>query len=225
MKWMLLALALSSTVGCMVPNDSTIRVLAAHALKAGGETDKCEAEEIQLLAGSLDISAGVDYFIQFDLESDFQQINTTTGSQVIADDSRNIFFGEEVIFTYTSTPALVFEQESQPLHFVVKPNAAGLVRLGLITRKADAVLFQNVKVPEDPLDLRVQLEFRGKLASGQSVRSNSIVYPIVVFTSNFPGCQTGQLRVGNGPCGGSGGQDGHPVLCCDPDPTDATKCK
>jgi hypothetical protein len=222
MKWILPALALCCSFGC-ITNDSPIRLLGAHPLKVS-DTD-CAAEDVQIISGRLDVSAQPSYLLQFDLESDMQRINTNTGGTSIADESRNNFYANEVILSYTSTPALTFEQESVPVHFVVEPGSPAIVRMNILTRKAYTVLSQNVLVPSDKLDLRLQLEFRGYLASGQKLRSNSIVYPISVFTSGFTGCPANTLLTRTGPCGSTGGQDGAPVICCPVDPADTTKCK
>ncbi len=221
MKWILPALALCASVGCAVPNDSPIRILGARPLKPS-DTD-CAAFEEMILAGSLDIGAQPAYFVQLDMQSDLQQIDTSTGGQKLADGSRNNFYGNEMLVTYSSTPALTFEQESVPIHFVIEPGADAFVRLNLLSRKALDVLTAGVGT--DTIDLRVQLEFRGALASGQKLRSNTIVYPIEIRDSGFAGCAMGTLLKRNGPCGNWGGQDGIPVVCCPVDPADPTKCK
>jgi hypothetical protein len=223
MKWNLIALASALALaasGC-ITNDSPIRILGARPL----DSESCDALDVLRVAGSLDISARGSYYIQLDMESDLQSITTTSGGTAIADGSRNNFYGNEIVLTYTSTPSLNFEVESVPLHFVVEPNAEAFIRMSLVSDKAARTL-ANAVLLGDTVDLRVQLEFRGVLASGQKLRSNSIIYPITVFNSGFAGCNPAtEIVVPNGPCGSSGGQDGARALCCLFDPGDRTKCQ
>jgi hypothetical protein len=217
------SLALVFAAGCSI-NDSAVRILGARPLDVVDEGGtECETRDEQLLSGSLDIAAQSSYIIQLDMESDLQAINTTSGGQVIADPSRNNFYGRTIFFEYSSTPALTFELEEVPIHFVVEPQSDSAVRLGLISFKAAQVLSSAV-LPGDVVELAVGLEIRGQLASGQPIRTNKITYPITIYNSGFAGCPAGTLLRRNGPCGATGGQDGTVPSCCTADPANPTVC-
>lgn len=205
-------------VGC-VPNDSPIRLLGARPLLPS-EDGTCEAADYQLLAGSLDVSAIDRYLIQFDMQSDLQQISTTVGGETIAGPGRNDFFANEIVFSYEASPSFGFEQEAIPIHFVIPAGAGSdksYVILNLIAPKAAQQLTTWAPTgagipPDQPYNLTVTLQARGNLQSGQPITTNEVSYPIRVFNSGFPGCPGG-AQARTGPCGLPGGQDGSAVYC------------
>jgi hypothetical protein len=205
-------------VGC-VPNDSPIRLLGARPLLPS-DTGECKAAEIQLLSGSLDVSATNAYVIQFDVQSDLQQISTTVGGETVAGPGRNDFFANEIVYSYASTPSFAFEQEAKPVHFVVPAGAGSdksFVILNLIAPKAAQQLTTWVPTgagipPDQPYNLNVTIQARGNLQSGQAITTNQVTYPIRVFNTGFAGCPGG-AQARTGPCGSVGGQDGSAVYC------------
>lgn len=211
------ALALGA-LGC-VSTDDPIRLLGVRSLT--GDAESCEASDIQLVAGSLDVSGTTFYVAQFDMESSLQQLSSSSGGETIAGANRNDFFADEVVLSYTSTPSQPFEEERVPMHFVLPPGASrddSFLRMNIIGPKAAQRLVDNV-TPGNTLDLVVTLEVRGHLASGQDVSSNPVSYPISIFNSGFAGCTSPLILAGTGPCGLPGGQDGSRPGCIDPTAT------
>ncbi|MFZ5468526.1 MAG: hypothetical protein ACOZIN_03725 [Myxococcota bacterium] len=205
------ACAAGVLAGCAV-SDDPIRLLGTHALQ-----QDCEASEFQLVRGSLDISSTSNYFIQFEMESSLQATTTESGGEQLAGANRNDFFAEEIVFTYSSTPSIPFEQERVSMHFVLPPEAArdqSTLNTSLIGPKAGQRLSDSLPNAGDELELLVTAQLRGKLASGQSVSSNTVDYPIHVFRSGtpLPLCAPGEVLTG-GPCGTVGGQDGTVPVC------------
>ena len=208
------------------PSDSPIRILGAHSLKTG--PGPCAVEgTIQQLSGSLDISAAQSYGIQFDVLSDLQPIVTSSSGTILATEDRNTFFGKGLILSYTSIPAKTFDPEEQiPIHMAIPPGAGtapSFVIIDLLTTKAAQRLYDSV-VPGENIQVSAKFTIVGELASGGAIRSNTVTFPIKVFSSGFKGCTpltagdggitVPNPRALNGPCGLPGGQDGTQPGCC-----------
>lgn len=205
--------ALAFSVTSCIANDSPVRILASRPIEQG----KCEVKigsNVQQYGGSLDIAVRSTYYIQFDIRSELQPVEVTSGGQKLATGDRNDFFANELVFNYTSIPSQSFETERQAVNIVItsdKPDHALLVNL--IGPKAAQRLSDALASPGSELDLNVSLELRGRLSGGQPLVTNRATYPIHVYRSGFAGCGNLGPLASNGPCG-SGGQDGFPVICC-----------
>ncbi|HZH04474.1 MAG TPA: hypothetical protein VEY30_11880 [Myxococcaceae bacterium] len=216
MKRILAVVAIAwGVTGCSSP-ESSVRILNGYALQSGEAAGgACERQEIAQYRGSLDISANSSYLLAFGTESDFQSVNTTVGTDTIADGSRNNFIGDQIVFSYMSEPSLPFEEERTNIHFVIEPGANGddsFVILDLLGPKAAELLRNNVSVGNSA-ELQISFYVKGKTAAGGDVETNTVAYPITIRNTGFAGCPGGDFVL-NGPCGGFGGQDGIPAGCC-----------
>ena len=206
-------LALLSAACAPVGSDSPIRLLGASALS--GTASSCAAsKDVESIDGSLDISASQQFWMAFNKQSDMQPLTTTVNSEVLAGPDRNDFIADQMIFTYSSTPALPFEPETQGVYGVIKAGEqSGTIKLNLLAPNA-AQLLQAKLGRGDSVELVATFTLSGALASGQKLKSNTIAFPIQVFNSGFAGCPAGDIPAPTGPCGVPGGQDGSAVGCC-----------
>lgn len=201
---------------CNVPNDASVRFLNAHTLSSTTSGGACTANTVGIFHGSLDLSGNTRYVLQFDVESTYQAIVTTVPPDTVASQSRNEFIGKRIIFTYSSTPSLPFMPEQLDMYWVVQPNSStgNWLQLNMLAPLARQVLIDQIQVGQS-VELLVQFQVFGELASGQKTSTNKVSYPIRVFKSGFTTCRTpGDVRAPTGPCGDFGGQDGSFVGCC-----------
>lgn len=215
MKRTLTVIAIAGWVAACSSPESSVRLLNGFALSPGATDGACERQEIGQYRGSLDISAISSYLLSFGTESDFEDINTTVSGRVIADGSRNNFIAEQLVFNYASEPSLPFEEERVNMHFVIEPGATGadsFIIVDLMAPKAAELLRNNVPVGGS-YELQVSFYVRGKTAAGAELETNTVNYPISVYSTGFQGCPAGDFAL-NGPCGRFGGQDGAPAGCC-----------
>lgn len=205
--------------GCTVPNDSSIRFLNAHEFTTGPAQSGCSPQNIAIYRGSLDLAGNDRYYVSFDWESALESITTVATPDTIAGPQRNDFVLDHFIFNYNSTPSYQFQSEQVDAYAILRAGATGptsWLGVSLITPQAQRVLLQNVQ-PSDynGLELRVQFQAFGALASGQKISTNKVTYPIAVYRSGFTTCRVaGDIRAPTGPCGDVGGQDGTVVACC-----------
>ncbi len=208
--------ALAFLATSCIANDSPVRILASRAVKRdpaacvfAGESDPFQ------YAGSLDIAVKSSYFVQFDIRSELQPVEVTSGGERLASGDRNNFFINELVFSYASTPSQSFETEREAAHIVItsdKPEHRLVVNL--IGPKAAQRLSDALASPGSELDLNASFEMRGRLSSGQPLVTNRATYPIHVYRSSFAGCGNLGPLARTGPCGSVGGQDGDPIVCC-----------
>jgi hypothetical protein len=206
---LLLAVAMMGT-GCMVENDAAIKIRGAYSLSAEAE---CEInDDVEIYRGSLDIAAAQSFRLVFKIASNLQVIETVGSGDIIVPGNRNDFYGEEIVFNYSSTPPLTFQEEIVPVHFVISPSSESNTVLDLLAPVATQNLWDNVV---DYTELAVTFYVRGRLASGQRLQTSEVTYPIGVYRSAFAGCPAGVRMAPSGPCGSGGGQNGSIVACCD----------
>jgi hypothetical protein len=210
----IILVALSS--GCNVPNDAAVRFLNAHTLLPTAAGGVCTASTIGIYRGSLDLSGNTNYILQYDVESNYQSIVTTVPPDTVANQSRNEFVSKRIVFNYTSTPSLPFQTEQLDIYWVVQPNTTtgNWLQLYLLAPQARQLLIDSVQVGQ-PVEVLVQFQVFGELASGQKTNTNKVSYPITVYRSGFTTCRVaGDVRAPTGPCASPGGQDGSLVACC-----------
>lgn len=220
MKAKLLPVLLLLGVGACTPNETPVRILDTFGLKGGGTSGECEKSDLQQGAGSLDISVRGSYLIALRLTSEINDTSNLGGiGNFVGGDDRNSFEIQQAVLTYTSTPRLSFVTETLPVHLLVRQEASDDTLIApLIGPKAAEVLSGNVAA-SDQVELIVSLQLRGVLLSGQALSTNTIKYPITIFNSGTAACAATDRPALNGPCGGPGGQDGVPYLCCSTAPT------
>jgi hypothetical protein len=220
MKLLHLAIVLCVTggLGCTVPNDSSVRFVNAHDF-IFGPTTNCTPQTTGIVSGSLDIAGTGFYVLAFDWESTFQSISTSVSPDIVAGPQRNDFVLDHMVFNYTSTPAFPFQAEQEDAYAVLRAGATGTnswLGMSLISPQARQTLYDHIQ-PGDftGVELLVQFQAFGQLASGQKVTSNKVTFPIQVYRSRFMACRLAtDVRAPTGPCGDFGGQDGTIVGCC-----------
>lgn len=219
----LLAGGLIALAGCGAA-DSPIRIGGARALKVGSSADGiCEAEDSYRIRGALDLAGSMGYLARFDVESSLLPRKTVVGDEELSPESQTDFISELLVFRYSSMPSLPFEEEAIPVHFILPAKSEDWILIDLLGPKAARILRDSVTVGNS-VDVEATFHMEGRMAWGGGViRSNRVVFPLTVFDSGAPACAAGVRRVPNGPCGGSGGQDGTVVACCD-DPLYADAC-
>jgi len=213
----LMAVSPCLVVGC-VPNESSIHLLNAFPYQNAQVNGACQAATVGITAGTLDISGTSSYLLQFQMESTFQQLsNGISGEPAFQGPSRNDWIATEILYSYSSVPALspALADELLPIYFRLPAGASSTSFIGIdmITATAAQRLASTVRLG-DVVTLNITIQLRGELASGQKVNTNKVTYPIEVFNSGFQGCAAGDRRVLSGPCGSPGGQDGSLVGCC-----------
>jgi hypothetical protein len=205
--------------GCTVPNDSSIRFLNAHQPTLGPvQSGACSPSTTAIYRGSLDLAGNTQYYVQFDWESNLQQISTLVPPDTIAGPQRNEFVLDHFVFNYSSMPSLGFQPEQVNAYAVQPPGASGSsnwLGIFLLTPQARRVLLTSIQ-PGDYVGVELLVTFQvfGALASGQKISSNKVTYPINVYRGTGVTCAAGDVRAPNGPCGSPGGQDGTAVVCC-----------
>jgi hypothetical protein len=210
----LVAFALMST-GCFVENDSAIKIRGAYALSSEASADGCDInDDIEIYRGNLDLAASQNFTLMFKIISNLQVIETTVNGEIIEPGNRNDFYGEQMVFNYTSTPALPFTEEIVPVHFLIEPSSESQTVLNLLAPLAVETLWNNL-VPGESVELGINFLVQGRLASGQRLSTSSVTYPISVYKSGFAGCPFGVRMAPTGPCGSGGGQNGSLPACCD----------
>jgi len=213
----LMAVSPCLVVGC-VPNDSSIHLLNAFPYQNAQINGACQAATVGITAGTLDIAGTSSYLLQFQMESTFQQLsNGVSGESPFQGPSRNDWIATEILYSYSSVPALSppLADELLPIYFRLPAGASSTSFIGIdmITATTAQRLASTVRVG-DVVTLNITIQLRGELASGQKVNTNKVTYTIEVFNSGFQGCAAGDRRVLSGPCGSPGGQDGSLVGCC-----------
>lgn len=210
-------LTVLAPTACTVPNDSSIRLLNAHALTTGvASSGTCAAQTIGIYRGSLDLAGNTRYILQFEVESTLQSIVTTVPPDTVANQSRNEFVAKRMVLNYSSIPSLPFQPEQVDMYWVVQPNTStgNFLQVSLLAPQARQLLLSSIQAGQS-VELLVTMQVFGELASGEKVSTNKVSYPITVYRSGFTACRSStDVRAPTGPCGDVGGQDGTIVGCC-----------
>lgn len=218
--------------GC-VNTDSPIRLMERTELTTAGD-GTCTATSgysKQVSGGSLDVAQGIfaagagmrarlGYLAAYGVESQLVQSEDTVNTTSANTANKNAYVGTEQVFSYsTAKSELTIPQAIKPLHFVIQPGAKAdnsYLILNLISADASDALvnFFQSQPADKVLDLRVTIQLRGHLLSGQNINTNEVAETISIYNSGFTGCAAGVFRAMNGPCGTLGGQDGSGARCC-----------
>jgi hypothetical protein len=200
MKRSLLIAILAASASACVEGNNPVQLL--EAIPKDPKT--CEPGNTALIRGRLNYDAGQHYYTTFSL---FSPLEAATGSSGVG------FYGEEFVYNYTSkNPSVSFKEESLPIYFVVQANTEGSwVGVDLIGDDARKKLEAAVPAAPDAMTLLVQFKLKGKLASGKTVETNEVTYPIEI--SRQGGCTTGTPAApADSPCAFPG-QDGNGFIC------------
>lgn len=155
----------------------------------------CVATGTPLLErGMVDVSATQHYFLGVNWQSVAQPQTTSVGGQTVSSSSQ-IFYGEQVVFTYTSNPKATFADEAENISVVTNPTASASGNsfvVDLLQPKALATLQTLVPTGSAPAELDVTIQVKGHFEDGSSADSNKFTFPIDVTNTGFNGtCTTG----------------------------------
>ncbi len=216
MRTTILSFCLVASAGC-VPGTSPIRIVNIFPINTGSGGTECKLDStITQGRGRLDASGGGDYVVVLGVVSeldDSTQIVSNRGVALTGPQKRN-FVVDTVGLTYKSNPVIQFEAEQLQQYFEVLPGSDdNRMSVDIIGDKAADRLRTMVTDTTTTTQLTVTIQLKGHLASGESVSSNPINFPIEVFTSDANCPEPGNVAH-TGPCGVRGGQDTTVVTCC-----------
>jgi hypothetical protein len=220
MKRIITILSLFSGVlaGCTVQNQSPISLENAIPYTMG-DPDECEPDgDIALTQGSLDVSGSTNFRMTFRYVNELQPVSTVVDGTTVGTEQNDVT-ARQLQIHYESVPALPLEDVVEPVWFVFPAGGGGddaWIGLNLISSQAAQVI-QTAVVPGVTYNLEVSFKLVGVTAAGKQIDSNTVVYPIRLFSSGFTGCPSGQVQAGTGPCGSFGGQNGSFVGCIVPE--------
>lgn len=214
-----LALALAAT-GCAQQYQPLLITGIYPAPEATKGVCTITKPSVAQYAGSLNVGLSDRYYMILTvdslLEDPAEPSNLTPGS--------NTSVINEIQYTYTTaagpvgTPVGFPGSETATISFAVKADSAdNLVLVDLIGPMAkQALLSVPATAPDEYFTLKVQVELRGQTLANTAVRTNSITFPIDIYSVPFT-CSFPQELKPSGPCGNTG-QDGSRPSCCTPDP-------
>jgi len=208
-------------LGCL-PSSSPIRIRGVTPIgKATPDTDCALDVMINTTTGRLDPSGGGDFVVVLNIDSELTEnpeIINERGVQLTTPGKRNYVIEQIALgYRFTERPMsapVTFENETIPVYFEILPNSEGnKLATDIIGDKA-ATRLRNMAVdPTVESQLLVTIQTKGRTASGDSLASNPITFPITVQTSDTQCPEPGNVTF-TGPCGTRGGQEGYPFTCC-----------
>ncbi|MBL8952633.1 MAG: hypothetical protein JNK82_17775 [Myxococcaceae bacterium] len=209
-----LAVVVFGSSAC-VPGSSPIRIVGTFSVNTGMNNNECNLDDdVGRYAGRLDASGGGDFMLVFAVNNEMnaqQQILNDRNVPLTTVGKRN-FILESLQLTYRSTPVIQFEAEQIPMYGVIAPSTLdNRLLVDIIGDKAAARLREQVTDREATVQLTVNATLKGRTEQGETLVSNTVTFPIEVFTSDSQ-CTDGVVR--DGPCGSRGGQAGFPPTCC-----------
>jgi len=188
--WFIALLAATATSAC-VEGNNPVQLVNAFPL-----TDTCDLADKSRIKGLLNFNAGTSYHIAFTL---FSPLETGQGTNA----SPAGFFAEEIILSYEArNPKVTLNEESEPIYFVVPPGADtdSYISLNLIGTEARKKLDTVVPIAPDTMTLLATVKLKGKLASGKSVETNEVTYPIDITRGASCGAGTVPGTPNDAPC-------------------------
>ncbi|MBX5482718.1 MAG: hypothetical protein IRZ16_12895 [Myxococcaceae bacterium] len=206
------------TAGC-VPDDAPVIIRQVKGLT--GTADNCSAGELGILRGSLDVSAPTTYLGVLDLRSETGSViqpGAGVNTEVERTDPNDVIL-DTIHYDYASnadTLPTTTQFEDEPIYALVPAGSdTPIVNFPFFGSKArESLPTSGVDATGVTVNVGIQLEGRFRSGGGR-VKTNRIVFPIVVFDSGFTGCDPAtQVLALNGPCETPGGVNGIPVVCC-----------
>lgn len=159
----------AATATACVEGNNPVQLIQAFPLN-----ESCEKGASPLIRGKLNFNASTSYEIGFTL---FSPLASET-----SDTSPAGFYAEEVVLSYEArNPKVSLSDESEPIFAVVEAGAqpdSAFLRVNLIGTEARKKL--DSAVPSAPLSMTLltTVKLKGKLASGKSVETNEVTFPI-----------------------------------------------
>jgi hypothetical protein len=214
MNKLLIAVLTLATVSC-VPSTGYTPV---HILGAAMLNESCEAQSNDLFVGrgelNVDLAAyanntDADYLAQFQVESELQPIATVIDDEVISDASRNDFIVDTLVMNFATNPAgVAIAEQRTAFHFVLQAGARrtdSYVGADLIPRAVYQAVRGQLVALGDAVEVLVTFHLEGYLGTGERIRTNPVVFPVVLYKGGgIPLCADGTTAGSISPCGNTG---------------------
>lgn len=173
----LVAIAVLSLSGCV--NDSPLRIVGVFPIDMMGAC--MVSDTVFISSGQIDLSTTNAGSICLGVENGLiNQGQLVVEGQAIDDPAtRGIVYVEEVLHTYTTTPAISLPAETLREGFVVRPEGQAAALVALMGDAAAQALLDNT-VAGDTVDVLVTMRVRGRVASGGSLTSAPFTWPFRV---------------------------------------------
>jgi hypothetical protein len=171
----------------------------------------CKAgdSKLYLPRGLVDLSATQQYFLGIRWQSNLTGSTDTVGGQTVSQVNAN-FYGDQVVYSYTSNPAATFETETENLASFIGAGGRSednYVIVDALQPKAIATL-QGLVTPAAPVELNVTVQVKGHFEDGTSADTNKFSFPITVVDTGFTGCAAGEVQAPATTCGNFGQEQG-----------------
>jgi hypothetical protein len=169
---------LAAIASACVEGNNPVQLLSAVPF----EPESCERSDTAVLRGRLNYAVNSSYITTFSIFS-----------PVTTEDVPVAFYCEEILYSYESeNPRIGFTDESLAIHCAVPPGAtpeSSYFGVDLIGTEARKKLEGAVPAAPDAMTLLVTLKVRGRSASGKSLETNEVTFPVEL--SRGAGCTTG----------------------------------
>lgn len=171
--------------------------------------------------GSLDLATSGRYLAAFQVRNSLSSQEVVVGDAPVTGggDESSIYVSNVELNYETQGTGPTLRSDVYPYYFNLPANAtqssnAVLDLLGA-NASADLAAFYGGGGTA-PVSVVVRLKLIGKTINGKSTESNEATYPVTFYNSGFT-CPVGTWLEATGPCGLTGGQDGFPPECTEPE--------
>lgn len=200
------------SAGCAVEDEPSLRIQGAFVPDA-----ECSEQDIDSTGTSFDVSVRSNALIGFRYASDEVGGELAVNGETLASPGRRDVIVDEVELRYENSAGINLETTVSPIYFYAQSAGEGFIILNIISPQAAQALSAALPDAGNNVDIVAGITFRGKKsASGETVKTREVRYPVSVYRSGNPGCTAPQIPELTGPCGTAGGQAGIPYTCVDP---------
>ncbi|MFP2960134.1 hypothetical protein ACLEPN_20480 [Myxococcus sp. 1LA] len=212
MKNFYLAVPLALMMSACVDNPPTIQIFNAFI-----PDDACavNASSAASGGGSLDLATSNRYLAGLSVRNGYSLSEVEVNDSPITGegDATSVYITNIELTYETIGSGPTLEGASYTTHFSLPSSATtnSILVIDLLGGEALGVLLAQVG-PGSSASFNVRIRLTGKTVTGSAAESNEVVYPVTVYNSGFT-CEPGFILERNGPCGGTGGQDGYPPTC------------
>lgn len=163
--------------GCV--SDTPLRLIGVFPIDMMGTCTV--AEDVFISSGQIEMSTANAGVICLGVENAMVEQGgiTVEGEQIDDPSGRTIIYVEEVLHTYSTTPAISLPAETLREGLVVRAAGKAGVIVALMGDQAAQALVDNT-VAGDKVDVLVTLRVRGRLASGGTITSAPFTWPFRV---------------------------------------------
>lgn len=173
--------------------------------------------------GSLDLATSDRYLAAFQVRNSLSAQEVVVGNAPVTGggDESSIYVNNVELTYDTQGTGPTLRSDVYPYYFNLPANAAqsSSVVLDLLgaNARADLAAYYGGGGTA-PVEVVVRLKLIGKTVNGKSTESNEATYPVIFYSSGFT-CPVGTWLEATGPCGLTGGQNGFPPECSEPEET------